>query len=422
MQSGSPPETQPEEYTRSSKIVRWILVSAALALVVAAGGAILYQGEMTKPWWEGAHDKKFWDYLQLLIVPAAIAIGATLLNLMQSERARKAEDMQEERERKAEENRWERERVAQAAQRERELEVESQHAQDEALQAYLDQISQLLSDKERPLRRARPGDNLSAVARARTLTALTRLDGSRKRSVLQFLYETGLLIKGHVVVDLKGADLSNARLSAAELSAVHLSEAALSGAYLNAADLRRVDLNEADLSRADLSAANLHEANLSGADLLKADLSAATLHRANLSEADLLEAHLDSANLHRANLSRADLRRAHLVRANLHEADLAGADLRRANLREANLHEADLGGADLRGAELGGADLRGAKLGRADLRGASLEGALGIGNDELWQQTYTLEGAIMPNGQQYEMWLNTYEGGHGKDGENKGPA
>jgi hypothetical protein len=110
--------------------------------------------------------------------------------LMQSERVRKAEEAQEAREGKIKEVRRERELNAQEAQRERELEVESQRAQDEALQAYLDQISKLLLDKQRPLQRSREGELVRTVARARTLTALTRLDGSRRRSVLQFVYES----------------------------------------------------------------------------------------------------------------------------------------------------------------------------------------------------------------------------------------
>ena len=60
-------------------------------------------------------------------------------------------------------------------------------AQDEALQEYLEQMSQMLTDKERPLRRAQPGDDLSTVARARTLTVLTRLDDDRKGTVVRFL-------------------------------------------------------------------------------------------------------------------------------------------------------------------------------------------------------------------------------------------
>jgi uncharacterized protein YjbI with pentapeptide repeats len=82
-----------------------------------------------------------------------------------------------------------------------------------------------------------PDEDVRAVARARTLTALTRLDGERKRSVLQFLYESGLVTKDHAVVDLWGADLSKANLSAANLHTVGLSEANLREADLNAADL-----------------------------------------------------------------------------------------------------------------------------------------------------------------------------------------
>lgn len=260
MSSESTSTDQAEEYTRTSRIVRWILVVAALVLVAEVVGGILYLGEMTKPWWEGAHNKRFWSYLDLLIVPAAIAIGVTVLNLMQNERTRKAEDVQQE----------------------RELAVENQRAQDEALQAYLDQMSQLVIDQKRPLRRARPGDDLSAVARARSLTALTRLDASRKRSVLQFLYESGLITKGQVVVDLRQADLSAASLGAADLHTAYLGEANLREADLHATDLREADLSDVDLSEGDLSAANLHGALLSEADLRGADLRDAILTNATM--------------------------------------------------------------------------------------------------------------------------------------------
>jgi uncharacterized protein YjbI with pentapeptide repeats len=432
MQSGSPPRSQPEEYARSSSLLRRVVVLAAFALAGVVVGVIVY-GYLDMPGSKliGVANKNFWDYLDLLIVPAALALGVYLLNWMQSERARKAEIVQDarereaeenrrERERETEENRREREREAQAAQWERELEVESQRAQDEALQAYLDQISKLLLDKQRPLQQSQEGNEVRTVARARTLTVLPRLDSKRKRSVLQFLYESGLVFKDRTIVDLKGADLSNARLSAAELTTVNLSEAALSGAYLNAADLRGIDMSEAALSRADLSSANLHEANLSGADLLDADLSAANLHEANLSEADLLRAHLSSATLHRANLSGAELREAKLLRANLHEANLSRADLRWTDLREANLHRADLSRADLSEAQLVGADLREATLSGATLSGANLEGVLGIANEELRHQAYPLDGVTMPNGQKYEDWIKTSKDGHGKDGENSG--
>jgi hypothetical protein len=37
------------------------------------------------------------------------------------------------------------------------------------------------------------------------------------------------------------------------------------------------------------------------------------------------------------------------------------------------------------------------------------EGAPGITAEKLEQQTYSLEGAIMPNGQKYEDWLKDKE-------------
>jgi hypothetical protein len=85
-------------------------------------GVILFYGYQTRPGWVGVADKTFWDYLELLIVPAALAIGVYLLNRAQSERERDAQEDQLQRERKAEE-----------ARRERELEVENQRAQDAAL-------------------------------------------------------------------------------------------------------------------------------------------------------------------------------------------------------------------------------------------------------------------------------------------------
>jgi predicted membrane-bound spermidine synthase len=112
-----------------------------------------------------------WDWIKLLIVPAVIAGGGLWFNRQQRER-----ELEIARE-----------------QREREQRIANERAQDEALQGYLDGMSQLLTDKERPLHKAQTSDSLSTVARARTLTVLGRLDGGRKRSVLQFLFESGLI-------------------------------------------------------------------------------------------------------------------------------------------------------------------------------------------------------------------------------------
>lgn len=65
-------------------------------------------------------------------------------------------------------------------------------------------MGQLLLHEDRPLRKSKEEDEMRTLARARTLTALSRLDGSRKRSVLQFLYETDLITRDRAVVDLTG--------------------------------------------------------------------------------------------------------------------------------------------------------------------------------------------------------------------------
>jgi Pentapeptide repeats (8 copies) len=125
---------------------------------------------------------------------------------------------------------------------------------------------------EKPLRRAGPRDNLSTVVRAQTLSVLVGCHPDRKRILLLFLYESGLIDRRKPVVDLRGADLGGAFLSRSRLRL----------AFLSGANLR-----EADLSGADLGGAFLSEAFLSGADLGEADLRLADLNRANLSGAFL---------------------------------------------------------------------------------------------------------------------------------------
>ena len=89
----------------------------------------------------------------------------------------------------------------------------NQHAQDTALQAYLDKMSELLIDRE--LRRISDEyDDKRITARARTLAVLTQLNGNHKRTVLQFLREARLINKKEYfgipahIVGLRNADLT----------------------------------------------------------------------------------------------------------------------------------------------------------------------------------------------------------------------
>jgi uncharacterized protein YjbI with pentapeptide repeats len=234
--------------------------------------------------------KTLWDWLQLLIIPVVLAAGGYLFNFTVSRNESQAATDRDKTER----------------------DITSDNQREEALQSYIDKISELLLEKQ--LRESQAEDEVRTIARVRTLTTLPRLDPKRKGSVLLFLAESGL-IGDHPTIDLNRADLSGVQLYKPWLS--------------------EANLQETDLSKADLYEAYLLGANLSKADLYEAHLAWAVLHAVKLREANLI-----GADLHGAELGEADLREADLTEANLLSANLENANLRNAILRSANLSEA----------------------------------------------------------------------------------
>jgi uncharacterized protein YjbI with pentapeptide repeats len=195
--------------------------------------------------------------------------------------------------------------------------------QEAALQGYINEMSELLLDKN--LRDSQPEDEVRMIARVRTLTVLRRLDAERKVSVLQFIRESGLIEKNNRIVDLTRADLSGVNLSVANLDSTDLSGANLSGANLFYArvffaNLKRVNLNEANLNEADLHGADLSLADLQGANLKRANLSGANLTLTNLSRVNLADADLDRANLKGAVLMFSNLSGAKVTSEQLDQA------------------------------------------------------------------------------------------------------
>src|SRR5215218_9643662 len=320
---------------RTEQLALFIGIAVALTtlfVLLAIGGASLG--------WTGFGDKTFWDWLQLLsalAIPVVLAAAGLWFTAQQDARQQNVEDERAKAERK----------------------LAEQRAQDEALQAYLNQIGTLLLEKD--LRKAQQDSEVRTLARARTLTVLERLDPSRKTAVMQFLNEAQLIqrVEGcEPIITLSGANLSGANL-------LHVN---LSGTKLRRADLSAANLNYANLSDADLSGAMLLNADLSEADLSHAILSRAYLRRADLSRAGPFRADLSDANLHYADLSRAflieaDLSSTYLSHANLFDADLFDANLSDANLIDANLYR-----------------------------------ARGLTKEQLEKQTSTLKGATMPDG------------------------
>jgi uncharacterized protein YjbI with pentapeptide repeats len=336
----------------------------AIIVLLAIGGASLG--------WTGFGDKTFWDWLQLLsalAIPVVLAAAGLWFTSQQDQRQQQIENERAQQAQKIEDQRAAAERA-----------LAEQRADDEALQAYLSQMSSLLL--ERGLRGADKDSEVSTLARARTVTVLQRLDTNRNQTVIRFL--------------------SEARLTGSAIGL--LVEADLAGAHLRGSDLNNADLSDANLNNAGLSDANLTDAYLSDANLGDAHLSNADLSGADLSGAILADAHLLFADLSGTDLSRANVSDAELI-----FADLSGAHLRGAYLRGAYLGAANLSGADLSGAYLNNVDLS-----QANLSGADLSDAHGITNEELEQQleqpAKSLEGTTMPSGQKYEDWLKDKEG------------
>jgi uncharacterized protein YjbI with pentapeptide repeats len=280
--------------------------------------------------WTGFKEKKGWDFLQLLIVPAVLSVGALYLQDAAKQRDTKAAD---------------------------------EKAKQDTLIKYFDQMADLLL-KEKLLQNLRnPDSEIFIIGRSKTVSVLQSLDPNRQYLVIQFLKSANLngvgessSIQVFEMLYLKGF-LKKGLLYKAKMSNTQLHRAALNEAYLVEADLIGSDLREAHLVKS-----NLSNANLSFADLRKANLRKANFSNADLSNADLREADLVSADLRGVDLREADLR----------ESQLVFADLRGANIRLADLREADLGFADLRGADLGFANLRGVNLRGANLIGADL--------------------------------------------------
>ncbi|NOK80935.1 MAG: hypothetical protein GFH27_549287n16 [Chloroflexi bacterium AL-W] len=343
--------------------------------------------------------KTLWDWFELLLIPVVLTGGGIWFTRAENHLAREIE-----RKRVRENHKIEEERLKEVR------DIERERAQDVIVKDYLDQMTGLLLSHG--LRTSLAGDEVRSVARARTLTALRGVDGGRKATIVQFLYEAQLIggVYGSeetvdAVIQMQGADLSGADLNGAKLTRADLAEAKLAGANLNGSDLNEAKLTRADLNGAKLAGADLAEAKLNGAWLAVANLTGVKLVGANLAGASLAGAKLGVANLNGAKLTGAKLVGANLAVAKLIEADLAGADLTGADLawaklawvklEKAKLERAKLERADLTGASLVGVSLAWAKLTGTDLTRTDLAWSRGLTLDQLLRAE-SLHGADLP--------------------------
>jgi hypothetical protein len=229
-----------------------IAVFGFIALLVVAIALIFVEVRL---YGTGFAGKTLWDWLQLLIIPAVLAVGGYLFNLAVS--------------RTEQQNTTENQREA-------------------ALQAYIDKISELLLREHLG---ESPPPQVQVIAQARTATVLRTLDPVRRGSLIRFLSQAGILIK---CTDKEKA-MAGLDLHGADLSLLNLSSTNLSGADMRVANLIGANLSKAYLIQAKLSGAFLFETNLIGADLTGADLSGADLIGALLNGAKVTEEQLKKA-------------------------------------------------------------------------------------------------------------------------------
>lgn len=347
------------------RIIRWRpnkmqrrVARTTLEIFLLCAALIWLSLNVSWPWWTGFDArprsetvepaKTLWDWMALLIVPVALAIIAYWFN---------------------------------KGEKSIERELASDKQREDALQAYLDRMAELLLDYN--LREQSDKPEISNVARVRTLTAFRRLDPARIEVIFQFLRDSGLTRykDPESIIKFRHANLSRLNLSNIRLQDINLSYAdfqytdfqhsTISLSDLQGSSWKRTNLFKASFGECNMSGISLEEAILDQTRLVECDLRGVHIANTKINEIDVSMSILDGTNLQGASFVRSVFYMTELRGTNLSNADLQGANFTDADLSNADLQGADLGKANLERANLEGANLRGAKVTRGQLEQAS---------------------------------------------------
>ena len=177
--------------SKKRKIAQILVLVVVVGLIVSFIGGYFFNwtwtgfGPFVPPTCGLQRGKTLYDWLQLAIIPAAIAFGVWSLNRLQQKRDQQLADERAKVEREAAEKRAQAEREAaeKRAQTERDIALDNQR--EAALQAYIDSMSELLLKDH--LSELKPEyHEVREISRVRTLIELQRFDKIRYRSVLRF--------------------------------------------------------------------------------------------------------------------------------------------------------------------------------------------------------------------------------------------
>lgn len=259
---------------------------------------------------QGPRAKTLWDWMDLLLVPVMIAIGAWWLN---------------------------------RSEKETERELAQDNIEEQTLQRYFDRMSTLLIQEN--LNSTPKTDSKWDIARAYTITTLRALNPERKGILIKFLQGADLITQ-EARIDLKEADLRYANLSNIDLKEANLTGADLRSINTSHTKLHNVKIDEATLI--DDKFARVRNLILEGAEkrnLQGANFSYTTLKNVDLRGADLRGAIFSKASVNGITINPSwNLR---FWKLNKSAKDYSYADLTGITFKDAILKNVDFTGATI---------------------------------------------------------------------------
>lgn len=213
------------------------------------------------PFWTGfgAYDetvpraKTLWDWMELMIIPVTLALGAYLLDREQTRRAE-----------------W----------------IAEEKRQQDLLDAYFDKITELTLNHG--LGKANSDVAVRSIARTRTISVINMLDEGRGARILQFLSESELITGEKPIVILRGVTFRNCVLSGATLVKRNLVGVTFIDCQFQDANFRDAILTGCIFLRGDLTGARFDGAKLVQAKLNDCNLSEVIFNNADLEQSNLL--------------------------------------------------------------------------------------------------------------------------------------
>lgn len=308
-------------------------------------------------------NQPLWAWMDLLIVPVALAVAAYIFSKLQKENEQ---------------------RVAERREEENRLRDDEKQSRD-AYQKFVDSMENYFLNNESQLfQETHP---IRLMAQAKTKHALSISNKAWRPLFFQFLLDSGLTTAINGENKIGVGILQKADLCLINLDDADLSNADLQQVNLKCSRLRKTILSGVDLSDAKLINAQLQDVNLVGSTLLRAKMEGARLYNCDLRNTQLLDSNLSRARIKRCRFgTEKDYEYSDLSGVVFEYAVLWNVLFHHANLRQAQFKDSRLRGVTFRLADLNNVDFNGSKLVDVDFTGADINGVY-FNNTKLDERT-----------------------------------